>query len=124
MKLKLDMIAIWTNDIKAMKKFYHHVLGFEVNQELESYVEFKNENIRLTICERHVMNSYSEAFKEKVSGQQFELAFCCDNVDETYEMLLKKGAKGIHPPADMPWGQRTALFSDPDGNIHEIFMDL
>ncbi|RKD32466.1 hypothetical protein [Thermohalobacter berrensis] len=30
----------------------------------------------------------------------------------------------IQPPKNMPWNQRTALFSDPDGNIHEIFYDL
>ena len=34
------------------------------------------------------------------------------------------GARAIHDPEDMPWNQRTALFADPDGNIHEIFADI
>jgi hypothetical protein len=25
---------------------------------------------------------------------------------------------------DVPWQQRTAMFADPDGNIHEFFADL
>jgi len=34
------------------------------------------------------------------------------------------GAAPVHAPADMPWGQHTAMFADPDGNIHEFFADL
>jgi len=34
------------------------------------------------------------------------------------------GAREVHKPEDMPWNQRTALFADPDGNIHEIFADI
>lgn len=34
------------------------------------------------------------------------------------------GATPIQAPQNMPWNQRTALFSDPDGNIHEIFAEL
>lgn len=38
--------------------------------------------------------------------------------------LLANGAVAVQPPDDMPWGQRTAFFADPDGNIHELFADL
>ena len=30
----------------------------------------------------------------------------------------------IKEPQNMPWNQRTALFADPDGNIHEIFAGI
>ena len=41
-----------------------------------------------------------------------------------YAEIVARGAVPIHSPADMPWGQRTAMFADPDGNIHELFADL
>ncbi|MBL7056297.1 VOC family protein [Candidatus Woesearchaeota archaeon] len=60
-------------------------------------------------------------------GQSFELAFSVptpNEVDKTYEEIVKKGATPIKSANDMPWNQRTAFFADPDGNIHEIFADL
>ena len=39
-------------------------------------------------------------------------------------MLICKGAASVHEPQDMPWNQRTALFADPNGNIHEIFVEI
>lgn len=62
-----------------------------------------------------------------LTGQAFELAFPCENpndVDESFEKLISMGAREVHKPEDMPWNQRTALFADPDGNIHEIFADI
>ena len=73
------------------------------------------------------MLEYSDVYQMKPSGQSFELAFQCDNpgdVDRTYTILIEKGAVPVHAPQDMPWSQRTALFADPDGNIHEIFANI
>jgi uncharacterized glyoxalase superfamily protein PhnB len=66
-------------------------------------------------------------YKEKPAGHSFELAFPVEtpqDVDSRYKELIAGGAKPIKAPADMPWGQRTAFFSDPDGNIHEIFSNM
>ena len=64
------------------------------------------------------------SFKELRSGQSFELAFpldSSDEVDRVYEEIISKGATPIKEPEMMPWGRRTAFFSDPDGNIHELY---
>tara|TARA_Y100001933_G_C18945953_1_gene541652 strand:+ start:131 stop:520 length:390 start_codon:yes stop_codon:yes gene_type:complete len=127
MKAKISLITIWTDHIERMKAFYKNVLGFEIINDLGDYIEFKNEGVRFAICKREVMHGYSDAFKLMWTGQAFELAFPCDNeedLDKTYTALIEKGAVEIHKPENMPWNQRTALFADPDGNIHEIFCEL
>lgn len=127
MKAKIDLITIWTNNIEKMKGFYSNILGFNIKNDLGSYVEFDNDGVRFAICTRDVMYNYSEEYTNKANGQAFELAFPCDSpedVDKTYSILVEKGVVPIHEPKDMPWNQRTALFSDPDGNIHEIYAEL
>ena len=122
-----NLITIWTDNIDKMKNFYNQVLGFKIENDLGNYIEFKNNGVRFAICMRDVMYSYSDEYKKKAGGQGFELAFPCDNpndVDETYKNLILKGAIPIHNPQNMPWNQRTALFADPDGNIHEIFAEI
>lgn len=127
MKAKINLITIWTDEIEEMKKFYRDVLGFEVINDLGEYVEFSNEGVRFAICKRSVMYDFSDEYKVKLAGQAFELAFPCDSVEDvdiSYRKLIDKGAKGVQEPKNMPWSQRTALFADPDGNIHEIFAEI
>lgn len=127
MKSNISLVTIWTDQIDVMKTFYNDVLGFPIINDLGEYVEFKNEGVRFSICQREVMYNYSDAFKKKSKGQAFELAFPCKDekdLDSSFYQLIEKGAKAIHPPENMPWNQRTALFADPDGNIHELFCEL
>ena len=127
MKAEINLITIWTNDIDKMKSFYNKVLGFNIKNDLGNYVEFENSGVRFAICLREVMYNYSKEYEKKVFGQAFELAFPCENssdVDKSFKELISIGATSIHEPQDMPWNQRTALFADPDGNIHEIFAEI
>jgi catechol 2,3-dioxygenase-like lactoylglutathione lyase family enzyme len=127
MKAKISLITIWTDNINEMKAFYNEVLGFKIKNDLGEYVEFENDGVRFAICLRSVMYPYTNRYKEHSVGQSFELAFPCQSIDEldqSYERLITSGAIGIHEPKNMPWNQRTALFADPDGNIHELFTEL
>ena len=122
----VDLITVLANDVPAMVWFYRQVLGFEPISENGGYVEFQHQGVRFAICARSVMAEYTHhpTFQEEKSGQSFELAFLVESlatVDETYIDLLARGAKPISAPENMPWGQRTAFFADPEGYIHEIF---
>jgi len=127
MKAEINLITIWTDEIDRMRNFYNQVLGFRIKNDLGNYVELENNGVRFAICMRNVMYSYSDEYRKKVVGQAFELAFPCENpdeVDEAFEKLVTMGATPVHQPQNMPWNQRTALFADPDGNIHEIFSEI
>lgn len=127
MKAQINLITIWTNDIERMKNFYNKVLGFRIENDLGNYVEFENDGVRFAICMRDVMYVYSDEYRKESFGQGFELAFPCESpndVDESFKTLISKGATSVHESQDMPWNQRTALFADPDGNIHEIFAEI
>ncbi len=129
MKPTIALITIVTNNVSTLVSFYRDVLGFTVKQDLEIYVEFESEGVRFAICARSIMEQATNhsSYKEEATGQSFELAFPVEKpeaVDTTFERIVAAGAIPIHPPADMPWGQRAAFFADPDGHIHELFADL
>jgi uncharacterized glyoxalase superfamily protein PhnB len=42
------------------------------------------------------------------------------DVDCEFERVVEAGAKAIMKPRDMPWGQRSSVVADPDGNLIEI----
>jgi catechol 2,3-dioxygenase-like lactoylglutathione lyase family enzyme len=126
---RIDLITILTDDVPALVAFYRDVLGFAAASELGQYVEFETEGVRFAICARSILLEATDhgAYRKHAQGLSFELAFPCTSpadVDATYERIVAGGAAPITAPADMPWGQRTAFFADPDGNVHEIFASL
>lgn len=129
MEAKIALITILTDDVPKMVRFYHDVLGFEIKSDLDQYCELVSEGVRFAICARMVMEEATghSSYKATHEGQCFELAFPLkspEDVDQAYREITKSGAKPIKAPKNMPWGQRTAFFADPDGNIHELFSNL
>jgi len=129
MKPQIALITILTDDVPRLKSFYQSVLGFEIKQDMDQYVEFDSPGVRFAICARSVLFTVSQhpSYQQAHRGQAFELAFPLESpaaVDQTYMEVVLHGATPVQTPADMPWGQHTAMFGDPDGNIHELFCDL
>ncbi len=126
---QIALITILTDDVPRLAIFYRDVLHFEVKTDLGGYVEFHSAGVRFAVCARSILREASghAAYTDAPRGQCFELAFPCAEpaeVDRVYAEIVAQGAAPIHAPANMPWGQRTAMFADPDGNIHELFADL
>ena len=130
MKPQIDAVGYLTSDVARMKAFFVSVLGFEVIFEMEgNYVEFAQAGTRFALSSHEVMKTATgdNSYDEPKKGQVLELMFRCNDaadVDQSFADIVSKGAISIKEPADMPWGQRTAFFADPDGNIHELFCDL
>jgi len=127
--MKIDMLGIFTDQFDAMKAFYVSVLGFEIGVELEKYVEFSGQGVRFALCERSVMAASVSAqhFGERATGRPVSLAFRCQSkaaLEADFGELISKGAEQVREPSVMPWGQYTAFFADPDGHVHELFVDL
>nr|WP_284346952.1 VOC family protein [Frankia sp. Cppng1_Ct_nod] len=47
--------------------------------------------------------------------------FLVDDVDTAYKRLRKITDEFINEPTTMPWGNRSLLFRDPDGNTVNFF---
>lgn len=124
--MNLDLVSLMTNDIDKMKRFYSDLLGFEVIDDYGQYVEMKSETVRFAICHNDVMYKETEnqSYKSKKTGQRLELAFIVKDraqVDEWFKKFRDNNVEIIKSPHVTPWGLYTGIFSDPEGNIHEIF---
>ncbi|TFG10668.1 glyoxalase [Candidatus Thorarchaeota archaeon] len=126
MKTRIGLVTVLANDVKGLADFYSSVLGFGKDYTTDDYVEFESEGVRFAICARSTMHRLSnhESYTREREGQSFELAFplpSSEAVDETYEEIIQAGATPIRAPHDTPWMRRTAMFADPEGNIHELY---
>lgn len=126
MGTRLDMIGIFVVDLHQMVAFYRDVLGFEIEWDGSGpYAEFKHEGIRFSMYERAQLPGLfgkSPSYPSGLNGT-FELAIdlpTSEDVDREFERVITAGGKSVYEPRDEPWGMRSSMIADPEGNLIEI----
>ena len=130
--MKFSNVRLLVNDYKKCFKFYTEQLGLEPlwGDENGVYASFKVadgiEGLAIFVSDYmasfvgNVEKSQPIGFREK-SLVVFEV----ENVDDTYQALLKKGVTFMNEPTDMPdWGMRVVHLKDPEENLIEFFTPL
>lgn len=123
--MKLDMVGIITQDMKASQAFYE-CLGFQVQEQYgDNYLELDNDGVRISLNSVAMLESVY-GHQPKLSGERIELAFLCDSkaaIHDTCHKLIEAGYTIYREPWSAPWGQYYALVCDPDGNILSLFVN-
>jgi lactoylglutathione lyase len=130
MGTKFDMIGLFVEDIQVMVDFYTKVIGLETDWNgADPYAAFQHEGIRFSMYARSELSELlgqTPEYPQRLNGT-FELAINVGkphNVDLTYDEMVAKGATPIYSPRDEPWHMRSAMISDPEGNLIEIASDF
>ena len=126
MSTRIDMIGIFVNDLTQMVAFYRDVLGFEIDWDGKGpYAEFHNEGVRFSMYERNQLPALlgqAPAYPDGLNGT-FELAIdlpTYPEVDREFERVVSAGARPVYIPRLEPWGMRSSMIADPEGNLIEI----
>ncbi len=125
--MKIEHVAIWTNNLEGMKEFYVNffqgVAGekyINEKKQFESYFISFESGARLEIMRN---KSLVEINKEKDFTGYAHLAFSVgskEKVDELTSTLREKGYKVISGPRTTGDGYYESCIIDPDGNKVEI----
>jgi catechol 2,3-dioxygenase-like lactoylglutathione lyase family enzyme len=126
MPTKIDMIGIFVTDLPRMVGFYRDVLGFQIEWDGKGpYAEFKNEGVRFSMFMRSELPALlgtEPSFPIGLNGT-FELAVDLPHfgdVDGEFQRLVSAGARSVYEPRDEPWGMRSSMVADPEGNLIEV----
>ena len=126
MKLHFDMIGLFPKDMAGMVAFYRDLLGVEVDWDGKSpYAEFKHEGIRFAMYARSELPALLGQKPDYSQGINGTLELAIDlphfeDVDGEYHRALSLGAKPVYEPRLEPWGMRSSMVADPEGNLIEI----
>jgi lactoylglutathione lyase len=126
MGTRIDMIGIFVSDLRRMVDFYRDVLGFETDWDGQGpYAEFKHDGVRLSMYQRSELPALlgtEPTFPSDLNGT-FELAIDLprsEDVDAEFDRLVAGGARAVYRPRDEPWGMRSSMVADPEGNLLEV----
>jgi lactoylglutathione lyase len=126
MATRFDMIGLFVGDIGKMVAFYRDVLGFEIEWDgAGPYAEFHHEGIRVSMYQRALLPSLlgqEPGYPVGLNGT-FELAVDLprfEDVDPEFARVVAAGARPVYAPRNEPWGMRSSMIADPEGNLIEI----
>jgi uncharacterized glyoxalase superfamily protein PhnB len=118
--MKLVNARIVTRDVPGLTTFYESVTGVAPVGS-EEHVEFHLRGATLAICSASVIRLFERHAGTTVTNRSIILDFEVDDVDLERTRLDGIVSDWILEPKTQPWGNRTMMFRDPDGNPVDVF---
>ena len=121
--MKLAQTRLVTRDVLALARFYEEIMGLAPIGS-EDYVEFRTLGGRLAMSSKRSMDVFGAGAAEPAANRSVVLDFEVEDVDQEHDKLRRKIGDFVLEPTNQPWGSRSMLFRDPDGNLINFFACL
>lgn len=118
--MKFAYTRLITEDVSRLASFYHKLLGTPPKGN-DDYVELHPDGAILAIVSRKTVNHMRGGEWPAGGNSSAVLEFEVDDVDAERARIDAFVADWLQQPKDMPWGNRSMLFRDPDGNPINFF---
>lgn len=117
---------IITADIGRLVDFYEQVTGYPAVRYTEDFAEFRTPLAVLAIGSTRTLQLFGgESVASPATNRSLILEFRVEDVDADFKRLAAYlGQSLVQEPTTMPWGNRSLLFRDPDGNLVNFFTPL
>jgi uncharacterized glyoxalase superfamily protein PhnB len=120
--MNLKQSRLVTEDVQGMTRFYESVTGAKAEVFSNGYVEFQQSPCAgLAITATSTTRAYGDGVLAPSTNRSLVLDFEVEDVDSHYTRLKDSISEWVLTPTDMPWGNRSMLFRDPDGNLINFF---
>ena len=127
--MELVQSRIVTDDVERLAAFYARLAGVPVTLN-EYYVEVHTGPVSVGFSKRR-FTEYHRTSPAGAAGAaggdaparrcEVILDFVVDDVDGEYGRISALGVEWVLPPATQPWGNRSMIFRDPEGNLINVF---
>ena len=119
----MDLVSIRmiTDDLDRVIQFYEQVTGVEAVRYTPVFAELIMPSCTLAIGHTQTTQLFGEDSARPADNHTIIVEFRVDDVDSEYERLKPLVSDWVQEPTTMPWGNRSILFRDPDGNLVNLF---
>lgn len=120
-RVHLVSVRIITADIKRLVQFFEDATGITAKWATDDFAELSSESFTLAIGSTRTLAFFGEGVAEPATNKSMIIEFLVENVDDNYEIIKGLTSEIVQKPTTMPWGNRSLLFRDPDGNLINFF---
>jgi len=119
--MQVVSLRIITADIKASVTFFEKATGIKATWLTADFAEIVTGSFTLAIASTRTLAFFGEGIAQPAANKSVIIEFLVDDVDEAYEQIKALTHDIVQKPTTMPWGNRSLLFRDPDGNLINFF---
>jgi predicted enzyme related to lactoylglutathione lyase len=118
--MSFSSIRIITEHLDRLVPFYERLTGQTAARPAPVFAQFDGPGATLAIASPATVAMLGDAVVP-AANRSVIVEFEVDDVDAEFARLEPELDDVVLPPSTMPWGNRSALFRDPDGNLVNLF---
>ncbi|GII30670.1 VOC family protein [Planotetraspora mira] len=114
-------IRIITGDVARLVDFYERATGVRASWSTEDFAELRTTSATLAIGSTRTVPLFAPGAARPTDNRTVIIEFLVDDVDSVHQNLVGFVEEFVNEPTTMPWGNRSLLLRDPDGNLINFF---
>jgi len=114
-------VRIITDDVDRLVEFYEKVTGIVAERPAPVFAEIVMGSGTLAIGHSQTAQLFGTDSVVAASNRTMIIELRVKNLEAEHERLKLWVDQWVQEPTLMPWGNRSMLFRDPDGNLVNLF---
>jgi uncharacterized glyoxalase superfamily protein PhnB len=110
-----------TEDVAALVRFYEQLTGTTAEWANPEFAEIVIPGATIAISSPRLTDAFAAGSVTPGSNATMMLELLVDDVDAEREKLRALVDELVMEPTTLPWGNRSLLLRDPDGNVVNLF---
>jgi catechol 2,3-dioxygenase-like lactoylglutathione lyase family enzyme len=119
--MNLVSIRLITDDVPQLAAFYEQVTGVAAVWSTPDFAEVGTPAGTVAIGHTRTVALFGAGSARPADNRTAIIEFLVADVDAEYARLRETVDEFVNEPTTMPWGNRSLLFRDPDGNLVNFF---
>lgn len=117
-------IRVITDNVKRLVNFYAQITGMPPSWGNDEFAELVSPAGTLAIASTRTIALFGANAAHAADNHSVIIEFRVDDVDSEYQKLRALSVDFVNEPTTQPWGNRSLLFRDPDGNLINFFTPI
>jgi uncharacterized glyoxalase superfamily protein PhnB len=111
---------IVATNVDRLVDFYETLLDTKATRPSPDFAEFRWGGVAFAISSEALVQRFNAGAAVPAANRSAIIEFQTDDVDAIHDRLPASNEVAM-APATMPWGNRSMLLRDPDGNVVNVF---
>lgn len=114
-------VRIITDHVPRLVEFYEQSLQTTATWSTPDFAELATPSCTVAIASTRTVALFGADSARPADNRSVIVEFRVADVDHEYRRLAQLVDEFVQAPTTMPWGNRSLLFRDPDGNLVNFF---
>ena len=119
--MKFASVRIITDDLDRLVGFYEQVTGVSAERPAPVFAELIMPGATLAIGHSDTVPLFAEGSAHAADNHTVIIELQVDDVEAEFARLRDVVEDWVQEPTTLPWGNRSIVFRDPDGNLVNFY---